>query len=520
MPPSTNGLTAASFPLRPITRAQRADPYFNRIVDLMMNGTAAQKHALAWYYFDHIGALRYIARYVANSLSMATLYAARASADPFQPERLPEDHPANMMLQQWAGGPLGHSELLDALGVHLTITGDSFIAGPWDQRAADEDPFDRWRAYSSFELTSRNGKLYYQDFANQERPIPKGSLAVRIWRPHPKNRRESDSPTLSSFTVLEELDLMNKHVKASLTSRLCGAGVQLIPDECTMSMAADSEVEVDGVEIDPYVRRMVEVMGIAIQQPGSAAAKVPVAVRGPAEALREWRHMTYDTPLDERIPEMRLGNLRQLALGMDIPPEILTGSGESTSWSAWQTQSSTVQLHTHPMMGLVVASLTTGWLQPALRKRRDLPASVVRELDDIIIWYDLSRLKVRQDTVGESENLYDRFEIDGDTLRLSANAPQEAKPDKKELARQILLQIIRTTPDQMQYAVNALREMGEVDLPEMFWDTAFGPVESTPKSRARLVAPGSAPPGERSQAKQTSAPPAPSVTTDPSHNTP
>lgn len=512
-------LVSAAYQLAPRPRGRQNDFELKREVDIMLNGDANHNTDLAWYFYSRIPELRYISRYVANSLSQARLFVGSVTADPYNPERVGPRHQANAVLESFAGGFEGQSELLDRLGLHLTITGDSVLAGPTNADRPGKAPFDRYRIYSTNEIYSRNGVLYYRrPGISKDEQLPAGVTAVRVWRPHPRRWELADSPTLSAFTVLREIDLLDQHVHASAVSRLAGAGVWMLADEITFP--AD-ETETEGEDVDPFIKHLTEVMSIAIKNRESAAARVPVIIRGPADAINASKWQTFETPFSEAVPDLRNVALRRLALGMDVPPEVLLGMSESTQWSAWQTDESTVRLHTVPLLQLIVNSLTVGWFRPALKAARTNLSD--KDIDRLTIWFDISNLRVRPSVTEESQALYDRFEVGGDTLRITTGFTDAEKPDKKELEEQILFHLLRENQNMAPYAINALREKGLIDLPEAP-DPLTQPVANTgapgpnPGSDIVDIQPSNGLPGQRSQDRQSSPPPTPSAEGDDSNN--
>lgn len=511
-------LVAASFILE--EKTSKNNLYSSQTIDYMTNNIAAGNDNAAWYFWSRLPELRYVSRYISNALSVSTLYAGKSHLRGEAPERLPDSHPASQLLRDFAGGPIGHSDLLDRLGLHLTITGDSVLIGPRNGSDSLEAPFDVWKVHSTQEVYSRNGKVFLRMPGNiLELQIPDGAIAIRIWRPHPKIYWEADSPVKGSFQVLKELDMLNQHIIASGSSRLSGSGLLLIPEEFDLPGA---ETETDGTEVDQFVALLIEVMGMAKKNPESAAARIPVMVRGPGDFIDKWKHMDFSTAFDNMVPELRMGSLRRLALGMDVPPEVLLGSADSNSWSAWQSDESTLRLHLIPLLQLICSSLTTGWLRPAL-ENLPLTDAQKEEIPDIVLHFDVSNLKIRQDISGDAQSLYDRYGIDADALRLAIGYSSNDAPDDKELARQILLSLVATgQPELVLYALGGLRDnFGVKDLPKPPAPPDAAPPGNQP---GQVVAPKETSPvkgvvpGERSQAKQTSPPPIPKVGGDPGNN--
>ena len=498
--------------------------YNTQVIDFLTNNVQSGLTDLAWHYWQRIPELRYTTRYIANALSVATLYIGEANSSGNAPERLDKNHPAVKLLEDFAGGFSGQSDLLDRLALHLTVAGDSVLIGPKTGDGGGEPPFDQWKVYSTDEVSARSGKIYVRFPGNsKEVPIPNSVMAVRIWRPHPRQWWDSDSPVKGSFSVLRELDLLDQHVHASAISRLAGAGLMVIPDEIDLPV---SDTEVEGTEIDRFVALLTEVMGIAIKNRESASALIPIMLRGPADYLDKIQHFDFSTAFSEHVPELRTGAIRRLALGMDVPPEILLGSSQSTSWSAWQTDESTLRVHLIPMLQLIASSLTFGWLRPMLEEL-PLSAKQKEQIPNLVVHFDYSNLKIRQDVSGDAEALYDRLEIDSNALRMATGYGPGSAPSDEELAKQILLSLVRgSNPQMVPYAITALRDNFGIKLlpeppaeggeeaplpgePEMNGNGVGRPGLSTPEAETTPV---SGPlPGNRSQEKQVAPPPIPDI---------
>ena len=507
--PNINVVQAAAFPLE--EKGLNSLLYNSQVIDYMTNGITSGHDQLAWHYYSRIPELRYTARYIANALSVCTLYAGTTDMSGAAPERLDEKHPASELMMEFAGGYTGHSDLLDRLALHLTVTGDSVLIGPKNGGSSFEAPFDQWRVYSSEEVHSRAGSVFLKFPGNaKEVQIPPGTMAVRIWRPHPRLWWDSDSPVKGSFAVLRELELLDSHVQASAVSRLAGAGLLGIPEELDLPTG---DVEMEGTEVDHFVAMLVETMSTAIKNRDSAAALVPIILRGPADFINKIQHFDFATEFSGMVPDLRQGAIRRLALGMDVPPEVLLGSSESTSWSAWQTDESTLRVHLIPLLQLIASSLTVGWLRPQLEQ---LPGLSDEEISNIVVHFDTSNLKIRQDVSGDAQAMYDRFEIDAEALRMATGYGANSKPDNQELAQQILFKLVDSgQPELVNYALKALREeFGIEKLPkaELVADPNAAPPGAAAKPSEKKTTPIKGPtPGERSQDKQTSPPPVPKI---------
>lgn len=482
---------------------------YERTLDHIVNLSDGSDE-IAWGWYKTIPELHYLVTLMGNALSMVKFYVAETDAsDPNNPKDVGPRHPARDLMRTFAGGDQGQSDLVNRLAVHLTVTGDSVIIGP-SPSAALQYPFDQWRVYSTTEVSSRNGKIFVRGPNQRDEQIPHGAMAIRVWRQAPQEYWKADSPVRACFGVLREIDLLNQHVHASAISRLKGSGILAIPEEMTLPVP---EVEVEGIEADPFVAVLTEVMSLAIRNRDSAAALVPIILRGPAEFISAIQHIDFSTGFDDLVPELRNNALRRLALGMDAPPEILLGSAESSSWSMWQISEAQLRLHIKPLAFLIAGSLTEGWLKPALEQ---VPmADQTREsLSRLVIWPDFSALNIRPDVGTDAAALHSEQLISDEAYRHILGLGENEKPTNKELEFQVLLHLVRSNPQLAPYALKALKADFDIPFPDMDDALTIGQGDDPSQggegigSPAKPTQPGTAPkiPGQRSTERQAQAP--------------
>lgn len=511
-------VTAAAlslFPTNPLSNA-----YDRNIGDYIINqGDGADE--VAWNYFRTIPELHYLVTLMGNALSQVRLFVGETDAsNPGNPTPVGPRHPALDLLRGFAGGEQGQSELMNRLGTQLTVVGDSVIIGP-SPDATLQYPYDDWRVYSTTEVSSRSGRVYVKGPNYREESVPNGGMAIRIWKQNPQEWWRADSPVKSSLSVLRELELLNAHVQATCLSRLKTAGILAVPEEFTIPGA---EVEVEGEDTDPFTAILTQVMELAIKNPGSAAALVPIIMRGPAEYINTIKLIDFGTEFDSMITDLRNNAIRRLALGLDAPPEVLLGSAESSSWSMWQISEAQLRLHIRPLANLIADSLTVGWLRPAL-EGLPLADQTKESIPRVGIYADFSQLQIRPDVGADAQALYDHFEIGGDTFRHIVGLGEGEKPTPKELEYQILLFLIKSNPQMAPWAIKALKEQFEIPFPDAEESMAVGqpappPVPPGVGTPPKAASTGTAPkiPGPRSTDKQTATPKAEPADGDSSNN--
>ena len=103
--------------------------------------------------------------------------------------------------------------------------------------------------------------------------------------------------------------------------------------------------------------------------------------------------------------------MKRLALGVDMPPEILLGLGATNHWNGWQIDRNAITQHVEPLMGVIVDGIVDSYYRPALL------ADQVPDADRYVIGFDVSELVNEPDRGPDAILLYDRGELSGEALR-------------------------------------------------------------------------------------------------------
>lgn len=305
----------------------------------------------AWRYYDEIGELRFGSSWIANAMSRVNLVAATAPSGPGdEPTPVDLDDPtfdavdrrAAEIVATMAGGVATQGQILAAMGLHLTIAGLCWLVIEPDPDDPFSDTHTMWEVYSSDEVKSSpgTGEILIRSSEREWRTVHPDGIVVKVWRRHPRRSWEPDAPTHGVLGVLREIHLLTMHIQATAQSRLAGAGLLALPSEAVFppgqgpqtSQSVDPDDENITAPEDTFVDTLVEAMTVPIVDRGSAAAVVPLVVKIPGEHVDKIRHISFATPFDDRVLELLDGAIKRLALGMDIPPEILTGTGGMNHW--------------------------------------------------------------------------------------------------------------------------------------------------------------------------------------------
>lgn len=408
------------------------------------------QHA-AWEFFDTISEYHQGCMAVGALLSRATLIVEERGDDGIW--RPVTAGPARDALDELYGGEDGQVEMLRQYGIHFSVTGEGWLIGSTDSDADD------WQVATPVAISKAAGGGWK---VNDE-IIGGNPLVIRIWKPHPRNRKEADSPTRAILPVLSELLQLTKRTAAQIDSRLTGAGLLLLPSETSFASTptrdlnpgdpqATANDSVQAGDAQGLADLLMETMQVAVQNPESAAAMVPIIGEAPGEYIDKIQHINFWSDLDEIAGSLRDESIRRIATGMDMPPEVLLGTAGSNHWNAWLSDENSVKIHAEPLLKILTSSLTTGYLRPALEGVVDKPRH-------FRISADTSQMRLRPNRSKEALELHDRMVLSREAVLRENGFTESDLMGDEEIAETLTLKVARgsTTPELVEAA---LREAG------------------------------------------------------------
>lgn len=435
----------------------------------------------AWDQWRAQGELWYATEWKANAVSRVRLKAAKIVPGADEPE-IVETGPAAELVDRLAGGIGGQSPLMKSFSIKLDIAGDSYIV-------TYEDDNGVWNTgvYSADVIRKESGGGFsIQVDESGWVPLPEESLVVRVWNQDEQFPWLAISPTEPALGTLREVDLYNRRIITELTSRLASNGLLFIPDEVTFPVR-DEYSDAN----DPFISELIDVMQKAIQNPGSAAAALPIPVRVTTEMIDKFRHMEFSGNVVEETLSGRDRALTRLAKMLNVPAEVLTGMGDVNHWGAWQIEDSAIKVHVIPTVETICRGLTVGYLLPGLASASlaeyDEDGEPNEELADgeqYVVWYDTSELEKKPDLGEKAVQLHDRVAISDAALRRATGFDDGDAPTESERNEQILVKLAYNG----QQAVNSYELLTGTPVAEPEADAPPGAVPG-----ANLPAPGSAP---------------------------
>ncbi|TWS24430.1 hypothetical protein FK268_12640 [Tsukamurella sputi] len=436
--------------------------------------------------YEQVGELRFLIDRVARAGSLATFFIAHAGRPGEQPTRVEVDpekrDPAAETLvdlsdRLFGDGP-GTAQAINRALKHLQGNGESIL------RVSDDDATDGYQlhAHAVQELTGMPGAWKIND-GQQTYDLGPSDLLIRSWTPHPQREYLPFSPVRSVMPIAYELIALTKAVAASTDSQLAGAGVVLVPEDAQVVGGGAVTIDEDGsAVISPgaggLAEEIVEAALTAIKDRDSVAAVAPV-VATTTKDMGKLEHITFSTPLDERMGELREEAIRRLALGMDSPPEVLLGQGDTNHWSAWQVSEEEIRLVVAPLLATVAHALTVGWLQPSIQQLSRRLGGL--DPADFVVWFDTTPLELRPDRSADAKELHALGVLSDEALRRECGFTEDDKPDDDARVAALAKELLALRPD----LVNELFELMGLPDPGL---------PSAPGSGGPVMPPDGAPP--------------------------
>lgn len=437
-------------------------------------------HQEVWDHYRHVGEFRYACDWIGAQLSKALIYATVETTEGVEKVT---DGPILDYLSALFGNADGRAEMFRLIGIHMSVTGECYIVG-----YPDPDPFgdggDKWEVTASTKCTrpATDGDSWKVNDVTLTGVNNDDVMCIRLWRPDPLEPQLSISPARAIRSTLRELRKLSQHVSAQVDSRLAGAGIILMPSTMGLPTPATEDGETPMVQTannaDNLMHILMQAMARSIANRDDASALVPIVVTASAEDIAAVKHMTFWSDLDAHAIELRKEAIGRLALGMDMPPEVLQGAADANHWSAWQADESAIKSHTEPLLKIITTGLGREYLRPLLK---DDPAYSGERLASYSIAADTSEMRLRPNRSKEALELYNLGELSGVALRRETGFDENDKMADEELAKWLTQKVASgsTTPELVEAA---LKELGvklavvhDTQAPETIRETIQGP---------------------------------------------
>lgn len=424
------------------------DPNARIAREIKRAGLPWQQRAFAYY--ELLGEIWYAAQFYARALQKIELKLVRR-VGPNDWEDVEDSELLEYVERvQDPGG--GRANLMGAYGRLKFLAGECYLLVTQDDVPDGEDEGDpgevwemlscdelRWhaqeRVYKRYRIPNTQPETLEETPEGVWEPLPDTAIAYRFWTRHPQYSGLADGPMRGVLDLCEELVILTRAVRARGRSRLAGSGLLLIPDEVDYTTLTGTTPSEDPNQ-DPFIARLTEAMVAGIVDEGTAAAVVPLVLKVGAEWIEKFRHLQIINP-EQTYPEtgLRMECIQRIAIGLDMPPEILLGKADANHWSAWQIDEDSFTAHLQPVVQGFCDDFTGGYLRPSMR------AGGVADWRDYAITYDATAVIVHPDRMTDAKELHDRLVISDESLRDAGGFDDDDVPDDAEYRRRVGLKL-------------------------------------------------------------------------------
>lgn len=410
-----------------------------------------------WRLYDCIGELHFAAGYVGSACSRVRIFVAEIDELGRVGNEVDDDKEVQALGDTLLGGPASKSEALRAIGIALTVAGECYLIGLARNTEANQGSRDKWLVVAPSELKRIGDRLQLRKGRADWVDINPGrDIVIRLWTPHPRMMDLADSPTRAATPILLELERLTRYVFSQIDSRLIGAGILPIPAGLTFPRA-------DGTMGDAgdLLMELTEAAKASLTGEGSAAGVVPILVEMPQEAISAMKDkpISFESVMSEHAKELRDEAIRRLALAMDMPPEVLSGTGETNHFNAWHVEESAVKIHIEPLMTRICDGLTEAYLKPALK-------TLGKDPDKYCLWFDTAPLTVRPNRLQDTLNLFERGIVSAEEVRRAGDYNEKtAKPSQEEENTRFIKELLLRDPTLFQSV--PIREAIGIEIEEV-----------------------------------------------------
>lgn len=383
-----------------------------------------------WEAYAGIGELHYAINYLAQAGSRARLYIGTPDPTGVAPPTPDDDPQSAALLAELGDSQAGHAEVLMRLFTHLSVPGESYVIGYDDPLTGQRC----WVVACADELDQSGGKTRLRTGPAQYMTLDDAQTTIlRIHIEDARFRWEPDSPVRSALPYLTRLQALSSNILATCDSRLSGAGILLLPDSISPPAGAPGT---EAQHEDWLVNDLIDAMVTPISDRDSAAAVVPYVLRLPDEVLDKVKHLTFYTDFDKQVPGLIELTLRQIAISLNMPSEILLGTPQN-HWSAWQVSEDFVKLNVEPILAIICQAFTAKFYQPSMKS--------LGQPTNKVIWYDTTELVARPDNGAEAVTMNGQGLVSDEAAR-RANGFSEADAPTAEQRLQKILEALAKSP--------------------------------------------------------------------------
>lgn len=424
----------------------------------MLHGTARESYVTQykswqdelWEYTRSVGEYGSVMDWFASGISRMHLVAAVQHYDDLlrEPEPVTDGPAASLVNDLVMNAKGGETQYLHKWGRHLGVPGVGFFLGEDRINSGGKRVYDVKSAKqirrSTRPLLDARGKSIKNtrgepvtgfdvlEEYNQWRPLGSESLVARIYRPDDEYDFNATSWSRHALTTLRQIDLYNRHIVATLLSRLVFNGFLLIPEEITFPVNPQFKDAPD-----PFIAELVAIGQRGIRDPGSPGSAMPVPLRVPSQFIDKFQHLIIATGVDEKVIAARAAAIESLSKQLPAPPEAMNGKSDLNHWNAYVDSADNVKFYFGSTMEVLAGGLSEVFLWPMMNA-----GGYALETPDgkgrYVVWYDISDLTQEPDNSENAEAARARNSISDAAYLKIVGLDDADKPTPDEKREQIL----------------------------------------------------------------------------------
>ena len=415
----------------------------------------------AWEMFEEVGEFGFGMTWMSNVCSRARLVVKKRNAKGGL-DSLPANHVGVKALNELTGGPEGQGEFIRMATMHLGVAAEAYLVNR--ELTPEDSPLREvrsgeyvWEVVGTEEITDHGG-VWSITYENGRRvDLKEKDTVIRMWMPHPRNRFNAYSLSKSALPILREIRGYDAHVSAQIDSRLTGNGLVLFPAEMNLKPPQSWDTGQDWTTADIVTSIFIDAAGMSKEVRGTAEGQVPITMSPPGEFIDKIRHIKFWTEFDDKVITGRNNALVRLATTIDLPKEVVTGTGDMNRWGAWQVEESSIKVHIEPKLEMLAGIITREYLQPGTND------------DSLVVTVDTAILRLRPNRSKESLELWDRGLVSNATvIRETGFDPESDVMEDEQFKRWVLVKMLNASwnPQQAQAAALALGIDLGIPLPD------------------------------------------------------
>ncbi|MEM9467670.1 MAG: hypothetical protein AAGA90_20005 [Actinomycetota bacterium] len=402
----------------------------------------------------------------------------------------PEDDGQSLMdaadrVRRSLRGPNGNpAEILEEAAYHDQVAGEFLLLGSTVGEQTEGDVRMVWEALSRSELVPTGKTETVRDDATGE------DLEVDVYERRPDGGSKGDKITTETHYIAR-YHVPDREYSSRATSPVEGildparvvwavnlltaaradsqraSKILYVGDEVGLDPEPDDREEdaedATAEEVSEAVRIITEHMTAAVNDGPTQAQLVPLIIEGPAEHKDAFATIDLGSEIPELLLEIKSAAIKDIALGLDVPPEIVEGKAGLNHWSAYAIDADLIERHLDPVAERLATFLTSAWLRPLFAEgEREIDDEIVDRLHVVV---DLSSLKARADIATTARALYDRGEISRAAMLRANGFDETDAPDDDERFLRNVFDLIKAAPVTNGFLMKYLPGFEDVELP-------------------------------------------------------